>query len=156
MDADQAVARLMATLLPGGDGFPPAQDTGMADLLAARLRQARAELPAQILAALTRHRPAPTTAETWTEAAARLEAVDPKLFAEFRKLCYLTYYEQPAVIDAIRALGFHYNDSPLPQGYPDEPFEPARDAPQHDRGRWRKTGEIARVDVASLGLESLR
>jgi len=156
MDEDEAVAGLMATLLPGGAGFPSARDTGMAGLLAERLRRAEPALPAQILAALTRGRPAPSTEEAWTEAAARLEAVDPKLFAEFRKYSYLTYYEQPAVIAAIRAMGFRYNDRPLPEGYPDEPFEPGRDQPRRPHGRWRRTEEVSRVNLSGLDLESLR
>ena len=156
MDADEAIAGLMATLLPGSAGFPAARDTGMTGLLAERLRRADPDLPAQVLAALTRGRAAPSTEEAWTDSAARMEAVDPKLFAEFRKYSYLTYYEQPAVIAAIRAMGFRYNDAPLPEGYPDEPFEPTRDQPQRPHGRWRRTEEVARVDLGGLDLESLR
>ncbi len=156
MDADAAVTELMATLLPGGAGFPPARDTGMAAVLAERLRLADASLPARLLAALTARGPGPAGAEAWQEAVARLEAVEPKLFAELRKYTYLTYYEQPAVIAAIRALGFRYNDQPLPEGYPDDPFEPGRDAPRHNRGRWLATDEIRPVDVSGLGLESVR
>lgn len=156
MDEDEAIAGLMATLLPGGAGFPAAGDTGMASLLAERLRRADPALPSQVLAALTRGRPAPGSEEAWTEAAARMEAVDPKLFAEFRKYTYLTYYEQPAVIAAIRALGFRYNDSPLPEGYPDEPFEPGRDQPRRPHGHWRRTEDVARVDLGGLDLESIR
>ena len=156
MDEDEAIAGLMATLLPGGAGFPSAHETGLAGLLAERLRRADPEMPAQLLAALTRGRPAPTRQDAWTDAAARMETVDPKLFAEFRKYSYLTYYEQPAVIAAIRTMGFRYNDSPLPEGYPDEPFEPGRDQPRGAHGRWRRTEEVARVDLSGLDLENVR
>ena len=156
MNADEATRGLLATLLPGGAGFPAALDTGMAETLIERLRGLSAEWPANLLAALTYGRPAPTTANAWQAAASRLEAVEPKLFADFRKYCYLTYYEQPAVIAAIRALGFRYNDAPLPQGYPDEPFDPARDAPPQPRGGWRQTHEVRRVDLDGLNLESVR
>jgi hypothetical protein len=60
------------------------------------------------------------------------------------------------VIAAIRALGFHYNDTPLPAGYPDEPFESVRDAPSHMRGRWVPTDEVQRIDLSRLGLEETR
>ncbi len=146
MEADEAVAGLMAALLPGGAGFPAACDTGMAAVLGERLRGADAEYPAQVLRAVTGRRAAPASAEEWRLAASRMEALEPKLFAAFRKVCYLTYYEQPGVIAAIRALGLHYNDAPLPEGYPDEPFEPARDGPQHGRGRWVRTEEVRRLE----------
>ena len=155
MTADEAIANLMATLLPGGNGFPAARDSGMAALLAERLRAVNPGYPVQILAAVTRDK-SPSSRDEWLEAAARLEAEGPKLFAEFRKYCYLTYYEQPDVIAAIRALGFRYNSSPLPEGYPDEPFDPARDGPHHARGRWLQTDEVTGVDVSALQLESLR
>ncbi len=150
MDEDAAVGGLLTTLLPGGAGFPPAAETGMAALLAARLRQADATLPTRLAGSL---RAPPADAASWREAAARLEAVEPKLFSEFRKYAYLTYYEQPSVIAAIRALGFRYNDQPLPDGYPDEPFDPVRDAPAHRRGRWIPTDAVTRVDLSTLGME---
>jgi hypothetical protein len=89
----------------------------------------------------------------WRDAASRLEVLEPKMFDEVRKYAYLTYYEQPPVIEAIRALGFHYNDAPLPAGYPSSPFEPVRDAPRHGRGCWIPTDAIQRVDLNRLGLE---
>ncbi len=150
MNEDEAIVGLMATLLPGGAGFPPARETGMATLLAERLRRAKPDYPGQVLAALTAHDRAPLSPGEWRQAASRMEALEPKLFAEFRKFCYLTYYEQPEVIAAIRALGFRYNASPLPEGYPDEPFDPARDAPPQPRGRWLRTEDVQRVDLAAL------
>ena len=155
MNEDEAVAGLMAPLLPGGAGFPAARETGMATLLGERLRRAKAEYPADVVAALTAHNRAPLSPGEWREAASRMDALEPKLFAEFRKFCYLTYYEQPDVVAAIRALGFRYNASPLPEGYPDEPFEPARDAPPHTRGRWLRTEDIERVDLGALDVAGL-
>ncbi len=156
MDADQAIAALMRTVLPGGAGFPPAQETEMAPLLAERLRRMEPDYPRQILVALTAQGTVLDSSDAWIEAAKRLEALEPKLFSEFCKHAYLTYYEQPQVIAAIRALGFRYNDQPLPDGYPDEPFDPDHDAPRHARGRWLQTHEIGRVDLGGLDLESLR
>ena len=156
MDADQAIAALMQTALPGGAGFPSAQETGMGPLLAERLRRIEPDYPRQILAVLAAQGMVPDSPDAWTETARRLEALEPKLFSEFCKYAYLTYYEQPQVIAAIRVLGFRYNDQPLPDGYPDEPFDLGRDAPRHARGRWLQTHEIGRVDLGGLDLESPR
>jgi hypothetical protein len=153
LDGDDVVLGLMEALLPGGAGFPPAQETSMGPALLARLRLADATLPTRLAVAVAARGTLPADAAAWQEWAARLEAVEPKLFDELRKYAYLTYYEQPAVIAAIRGLGFRYNDSPLPAGYPNEPFDPARDAPRHGRGRWLRTDEVRRVDLSGLGLE---
>jgi hypothetical protein len=153
---DSAVLGLANALLPGGQGFPAAGSTGMGDLLLARLRGADPAPPGKIAAALGARGYLPDQETGWRDAAARLEAVEPKLFDELRKYAYLTYYEQPSVIDAIRSLGFRYNDSPLPDGYPDEPFDPDRDAPRHGRGRWIRTEDVKRVDLSRLGLEGTR
>ncbi len=164
MTEDEAVLNLMGCLLPGGAGFPAARGTGMAPLLLWRLRQADPALPAGIAAALSAALAAAASAQegaapqgpaAWTEAASRLEAVEPRLFSDFRKYAYLTYYEQPAVIEAIRALGHPYNDSPLPDGYPDEAFDPMRDAPRHGRGRWTDIGDVRRANLSALDRESL-
>ena len=154
-DEAQATVGLMDALLPGGEGFPKASDTGMGALLVARLHASDATLPAR-LAAAVRAAGGPFAGHNETEGraiGARIEAADPKLFAEVRKYAYLTYYEQPPVIEAIRRLGFLYNDSPLPEGYPAEPFDPARDAPQHRRGNWIRTEAVRRVDLATLDLQ---
>ena len=119
------IEHLMRALLPGGAGFPAA-DAAAARLLTDRLIQAGVTLPS--------FEPTPD----WTATAAAWERDDPKQFAEFRKYAYLTYYEQPGVIAAIRALGHPYNDSPLPDGYPDDPFIPERDAPRAPRGHWNE------------------
>ena len=155
MHGDDVVLHLMECVLPGGAGFPTAHETGMAGLLAQRLRQADPALPGKLLGTLLGWGTLPEGPAAWTEAASRLEVQEPKLFGELRKYAYLTYYEQPAVIDAIRALGFRYNSSPLPDGYPED-FDPARDAPRHARGRWTDTGDIRPVSLAGLDLETPR
>lgn len=136
-----AVRLLMDSLLPGGVGFPAASALGCEALLLDRLRRADPALPERLLS-LAAH----------SDAAAWLEADDPAAFATLRKQAYLTYYEQPAVIAAIRSLGHPYNDSPLPGGYPAESFDPARDAPTHCRGRWIATDVVEPVDIAALRL----
>lgn len=152
---DAAALGVMDALLPGGCGFPKASETGMGLMLLDRLRRADASLPTRLAAAV---RAAGGEFDPHDEArchaiAARIEAAEPKLFGDVRKLAYLTYYEQPAVIAAIRALGFRYNDAPLPEGYPTEPFEPARDGPRHTRGRWTRTEDVRRADLSHLDLE---
>jgi hypothetical protein len=153
IDEEKALLGLMDTLLPGGSGFPAASSTGMIKQLATRLHQADETLLKRLAAALASRGDLPTGESAWRDATSRLEALEPKLFDQVRKYTYLTYYEQPTVITAIRALGFDYNDTPLPAGYPDEPFEPARDAPGHTRGRWIPTDEVQHLDLSRLGLE---
>ena len=142
---------LIDTLLPGGHGFPAASATGMAGLLAVRLHAAN---PALLERLAEGFGALPDGAEGWHDAVARLEASEPKLFDEVRKYAYLTYYEQPGVVAAIRALGLRYNDAPLPEGYPAEPFDAGVDAPRHARGRWIATEQVQPVDVSRLGLEN--
>lgn len=142
IDEYEALAGLMDALLPGDAGFPPASATGMVTPLAARLRHADAALPDRLVAWLAAQESPPADRAGWHEAAARIEACEPDLFDTIRKYVYLTYYEQPDVIAAIRALGFTYNDAPLPAGYPDEPFDAAKDAPRHARGHWVPTHEV--------------
>lgn len=155
-DDDRMLHGLIDTLLPGGHGFPAAGATGMAGLLAARLHAADPALLGRLAAGLRAQGALPDGAEGWRDAVARLEAGEPKLFDEVRKYAYLTYYEQPGVIAAIRAAGLRCNDAPLPEGYPAEPFDAASDAPRHARGRWIATGQVQPVDVGRLGLEAAR
>jgi hypothetical protein len=155
IDEEAAALGTMDALLPGGCGFPKASETGMGTVLLDRLRRADATLPARLAAAVRAAGEAfdPGDEARRHAAAAHLEAAEPKLFCEVRKLAYLTYYEQPAVIAAIRALGFRYNDAPLPEGYPADPFVPERDAPRHARGRWTRTEDVRRADLSQLDLE---
>ena len=155
-DDDELLQGLIDTLLPGGYGFPAASATGMAGLLAARLHAADPNLLGCLGASLCGQGALPNGPGGWRDATAQVEASEPKLFDELRKYAYLTYYEQPDVIAAIRALGFRYNDAPLPEGYPTEPFDAALDAPRHTRGRWIATEQVQRVDVSRLGLEDAR
>jgi hypothetical protein len=156
MDETETLLALMDTLLPGGDGFPPASATGTAQMLGPRLRTADEALPGRLLAALTAQGQPPTDKAGWHAAVTRLEAVETKLFGELRKYAYLTYYEQPETIAAIQALGLLYNASPLPGGYPTEPFTAEHDAPRHSRGHWIATADVKPLDLAPLDLEEIR
>lgn len=151
-EADVALM-LAETLLPGGAGFPAFAATGAGSTMLGRLP---ADLPAQMLAAVAARGAPPVDPAGWIGTAARLEAVEPALFTEFRKQAYFAYYEQPEVIAAIRAMGHPYNDAPLPDGYPTAPFDPAHDTPRHGRGRWVDTEEVRPMDVTGLELECLR
>jgi hypothetical protein len=153
VNRDAALAGLLNALLPGGSGFPPARELGMTEALAVRLGQIEIDPIAAFATFLESHGGVPLDATSWHNIVLRFEAVEPGLFGELRKYSYLTYYEQPAAIDAIRALGFRYNYAPLPEGYPDEPFTPDCDAPRHRRGRWISTTDMRRVDLTGLGLE---
>ncbi len=130
---DEATLSLfLDTLLPGDDLFPSATDSGMLALTQTRL--------AGLIESVAAH----------DGSVAALEAAEPALFDAVRKIAYLTYYEQPAVIAAIRSLGFTYNDSPLPDGYPAERFEPETDLPRHGRGHWIATDQVTRVDLSAI------
>ena len=153
MDESEALVAMMDTLLPGGEGFPAASATGMLFVFAARLRAVNKSLPSRLIGAVAAQGALPADADGWRAALTRLEVVEPKLFEELRKYAFLTYYEQPMTIAAIRALGLRYNTAPLPEGYPTEPFEAERDAPRHQRGRWTATSEVRPVDLAQLDLE---
>jgi hypothetical protein len=156
IDESEALRALADSLLPGGEGFPPASETGMMPMLAVRLRAVDSTLPARLSAAIAAQGPLPDNAAAWREATARLEAVEPKMFENLRKYAYLSYYEQPLVIDAIRALGLLYHLAPLPEGYPTEPFNIECDAPRHERGCWIATDAVQPVDVSKLELEPVR
>ncbi len=148
----RALDALTDTLLPGGSGFPPATATGMGELLLARLAASDPAMPVQLLAMVNTGHGQPGDAAGWRQVAYRIEVISPQLFDAFRKQVYLAYYEQPAVIAAIRALGVAYNDKPLPEGYPDARFVPELDTPSHRRGKWIPTHEVQRVDLSGLEL----
>jgi hypothetical protein len=155
LEERRALTALLDTLLPGGAGFPAASASGMVELFTSRLLAAAPEAMTQIIGLVDTGNGLPGGAAGWREAAYRIEMILPRLFSEFRKQAYLAYYEQPAVIAAIRALGITYNDAPLPEGYPQQRFEPARDTPTHGRGNWLRTDEITRVDLSNLNLGDL-
>jgi hypothetical protein len=141
-------------LLPGDDPFPSASASGMAEILVARLRNAAGrDLVEKLSAAIaaTGGPLAPLALPERAAVVARLEKSEPKLFDEIRKIIYVTYYEQAAVIAAIQALGTPYNVAPLPDGYPAEAFPSGRDAPKHRRGHWLATERVTRIDLSSLG-----
>ena len=133
-DAD-TIMRFADTLLPGDVEFPSASASGMAGLLIERL--AGAGLAERLLAAIA--------SAGGPREVARIEADAAELFDEVRKIAYLTYYEQETVVAAIRTVIGPYNWAPLPEGFPNEKFDPAIDVPTHGRGRWTPTDEVVPV-----------
>lgn len=146
------LAALVDTLIPGDDTFPTASATGAHGLVANRARkQLGREGFARLVAFLDRDEPfAGASPATRANAVRRLEADDPELFVFLRFATYFAYYETPAVIAALQALGHDYNDAPQPLGYELPPFDPEAHLPKIPRGSYKKTEEIYRIDLSTL------
>jgi hypothetical protein len=140
------LAALVDLLLPGDDLFPPASAVGAQALLAERIRQRFGPTGvADVVARLT-------TDSELAAAAVRLERDDPVLFAFLYAATCFAYYQGPAVIAAVRALGHEYNDSPQPDGYemPLFDFTPGANVPMNPRGTFKWSDWIEPVDISTL------
>jgi len=145
---ESAIMQFADVLLPGDEAFPSATASGISEMLLSRLHgSGDGTLPDRLRAAITAAGGplASLSPESRHAVVARIEADEPKLFDEIRKIMYLTYYEQETVVTAIRALGMPYNWAPLPEGYATEAFDPAIDAPNHGRGRWTPTEQVVPI-----------
>ena len=80
---------------------------------------------------------------------ARLERELPDYFLQVRNIVYLSYYESPAVHEAIRAMGFVYNAIPLPRATTSAGSIP-RPTCRATRGVFVATGDVQRVDLSQL------
>jgi hypothetical protein len=147
------LAALVEVLLPGDADFPGGGAVGVQAKLAERLiDHAGAAALEQVLDAM-----AGLGNATDREASVRaFEAAEPALFAVVRTICFTAYYESPFVHEAIRALGFAYNATPLPKGYGLKRFDPETDAPRHGRGHYVPTEAVGRVDLSGLDIAELR
>ena len=151
---------LVDVLLPGDGRFPAASDAGTHGLVADRLVAQAGESALDDLAAALAACGGPLAPLGPAERQAvvrRFEATHPEQFETLRTIAYLAYYESPAVVRAVRALGHVYNDAPQPLGYAMAPFDerdPAQ-APAHRRGFYVGTEEVARLDLAPLPPEPL-
>mgnify|MGYP005842816281 FL=1 len=86
--------------------------------------------------------------ERWPPASlAAFEANEAALFTLVRTATYLGYYENPAVIRQVQALGQPYRAVAIHRGYPQAPFDPARDTPRHGRGSYGPTASVERLDL---------
>ena len=91
----------------------------------------------------------------WTPPAARavverLEREHGQLFALVRNTSYVAYYESPAVVRAVAALGQPYRAMPGKDGYPMAPFDLVRDRPTHGRGGYVRTDDVRQLDLGQL------
>jgi hypothetical protein len=140
------LAALVDLLLPGDDLFPPASTVGAQALLAERIRQGFGPTGvADVVARLTAD-------GELAAAVVRLERDDPALFAFLYAATCFAYYQNPAVIAAIRALGHDYNDAPQPDGYdmPRFDFTPGANVPMNPRGTFKWTDLIEPVNISGL------
>jgi hypothetical protein len=147
------LAALVDVLVPGDGEFPCASEVGVQAKLADRLTLMRGEGAVHgLIDALTAcGGPLARLDEDGRRTVlARIERERPDDFLLIRNIVYLSYYESPAVHEAIRAMGFTYNTAPLPRGYDVGRFDPVADMPRHGRGRFLHTDEVKRVDLAQL------
>ena len=130
--------------------WPAASVVGVQGVLAMRLLEVRGEQGAAELEAalLASGGPlAPLDAAGRRAVVERLEREHAQLFALVRNTSYVAYYESPAVVRAVAALGQPYRAMPGKDGYPMAPFDLARDRPTHGRGGYVRTDEVRRLDL---------
>jgi hypothetical protein len=113
---------LLDTLLPGGEGFPPASGVGLDGWIAGRPRfaPALAELVAALPEDFATRAPAARTA-TLTA----LEADRPELFGAVVVAAYSGYYTNPEVLAVVEARCGYKARPPQPGGYALPAFDPA-------------------------------
>ena len=146
---------LVDVLLPGDGRFPAASDAGthgvVADRLVAQLGESALDDLAQTIAACGGPL-APLSATERQGLVRRFEADYPEQFETLRMIAYLAYYENPAVVRAVRSLGHVYNDAPQPAGYAMAPFDETdpHQAPAHRRGHYVGTKDVTRLDLTPL------
>lgn len=149
----ETLAAFVDILLPGDALFPPASQVGAQHILAERLRAHRGSDAVERLVELLADEGgafADLAPRDRTRVVRRLERDEPDLFAFVRAATYLAYYQHPSVVRAVRKLGHDYNEAPQPQGYAMPAFDPAVNAPKHQRGFYKKTEEMQPVDTSSL------
>jgi hypothetical protein len=157
-DAVATALRAFAdTMIPGDGDFPAASEAGADALMADRLAaQGGPDEPAALAAALDRLAGgvfATFDAGSRAAAVAALQDAEPARFAWTRTVLYFSYYQQPAVVEAIRRMGVVYNDTPLPHGYRMLPFDSAPEGTAPllgNRGTYRRTDGISRLDLGHL------
>jgi hypothetical protein len=138
------LAAFVDALLPGDGLFPAASAVGAQAMLAERIRQ-RFGGVAEVVTRLTGE-------GEMAEAIVRLERDDPELIAFLYAATCFAYYQSPAVIAAIRALGHDYKDAPQPEGYemPRFDFTPGINVPMNPRGTYTWTDWLEPVDISGL------
>lgn len=157
LETAATLAAFVDALLPGDELFPAASTVGTQALLADRLRALLGpEALADAVALLSTggRSFSALSAEERVAAVRRLEQRMPDRFDLLRTTTYYAYYQNPAVVQCVRELGFVYNDAPQPKGYEMPRFDPTpgADAPAAPRGRYTPTEEVVRIDVADLAV----
>jgi hypothetical protein len=153
------IADFVDVLIPGERLWPSASSVGVQGQLALRLMEERGKnaLPTLVKAIEAAGGPLEKLDEAGRVVVVqRFEDAEPDLFGWVRDAVYIAYYENPFVAEAIVLSGHPYELRPHIKGYPVRPFDPARDAPRHRRGRYTKTSDVSRVDISGLDLESHR
>lgn len=144
---------LVDTMIPGDADWPSAADVGVHGLLGLRLVEAMGEagFDRTVAGLLAAGAPfAAKDADAREAIVGRFEAADLKRFAMVRLAVYTGYYEHPAVVAAVAALGMPYRARPVLGGYELPPFDKARDTPRHGRGAYVRTEDVRRVDLSGL------
>ena len=112
-------AALVDLLVPGDGEFPAASEVGVQAKLADRLIVLRGDgAVAELIQALDACGGplAPLDQAGGRAVLARLERELPDYFLQVRNIVYLSYYESPAVHEAIRAHGLCLQRDPTPEG----------------------------------------
>lgn len=147
------LAQLADELIPGDGSWPSASAVGAHGVLAERLLDLQGDDAVQKLAEILGDCGGPFVGRTASERVAivaRFEREQPKRFEIVRNAVYLAYYESPAVIARLCALGHRYHARPHLTGYAEPPFDVARDAPRHRRGSHVATAAVRRVDLGAI------
>jgi len=147
------LAALVDVLVPGDEAFPPASEVGVQAKLADRWTLMQGEGSVRALADALAAAGGPLArldGDGRTAVLTRVERERPDDFLLVRNIVYLSYYESPAVHEAIRAMGFTYHATPLPTGYDVGRFDAASDTPRHGRGAFVPTDDVRRVDLSKL------
>ena len=147
------LAALCDVMLPGDERFPAATAVGAHGVAMDRIRALAGGAGLdRIVHGLAECGGPLTDAADPTAVAVEFEATEPDLFALVRMALFTAYYESPAVVRAIRAMGHDYNDAPLPRGYVMPAFDPEDplNAPVHRRGFYVATDAVVRVDLSTL------
>ena len=151
------LAAFVDVLVPGDDLFPAASTVGTQALLADRLlKLIGTEAVSETVGLLSPGDGslAGLSPEERVAAVRQLEQRLPDRFDLLRATTYYAYYQNPAVVQCLRELGFVYNDAPQPAGYEMPRFDPTpgADAPAAPRGGYKPTGEVVPIDVSDLAV----
>lgn len=144
---------LVDVLIPGDHLFPPAAQTGVQSWTLDKLREYHGTTAIDtIISALGGEAFLSADADGRAAAVASFEQSQPVLFDFVRRAVYFGYYMNPLVVQAVRALGFVYNDTPQPEGYDMGVFDPVLHLQKTPRGRYVPTDAVERVDLSGLKL----